>query len=251
VRTVLLRASAAALVLTWWIAPGMGLAALGVTWDADWEVVLEAGWGVLCTFGLGLPLLLAAVRPRLAGSALVQLSVVGGSLAVAVVAAREPEAWWFFALLAVQLPVLHLLGRGQAPIRRARHVPLLLLAALGAPGWLAYAWQMAAANRALHFDGDITMGVDHYAGQAALGLALVALPAAGGLGLADRRLLATAAGIMAGYLGFVAYSWVDRQGDLGEGWALAAMAWAGAVLLAAWSPSPGTRRVRLMTDEAA
>lgn len=244
-----LRLLAALLVLTWWVVPGMGLADLGVTWDADWEVVLEAGWGVLCTVGLGIPLLVAAVRPRLAGSALVQLSVVGASLVVAAVAAREPEAWWFFALLAVQLPVLRLLARDDPPSRRARHLPLLVLAALGAPGWLAYAWQMAAANRALHFDGDITMGVDHYAGQSALGLALVALPAAAGLGLANRRLLATTAAVMAGYLGLVAYSWVDRQADLGEGWSAAAMAWAGAVLLAAWSPVGSTERVRALADE--
>jgi hypothetical protein len=217
----------------------MGLVDLSVSWDPDWPVVLEAGWGLLCTVGLGVPLALAAIRPSLAGAAAVQLWVIGAALAVGAVAAREPQAWWFFALLAVQLPLLHLLARTTpttAPGRTA-HPLLLVLAAVGAPGWLAYAWQMAAANRDLHFDGDITMGVDHYAAQAALGLALVTLPAAAGLGLPGHRLLGTSAAIMAGYLGLVAYSWVDMQADLGDAWALAAMGWAAVVLAATWWPA--------------
>ena len=35
----------------------MGVIDLAVTWDPDWPVALEAGWGLLCTIGLGLPFL--------------------------------------------------------------------------------------------------------------------------------------------------------------------------------------------------
>jgi hypothetical protein len=223
--------------LTWWVIPGMGIADLGVTWDEDWPAVLEAGWGLLCTLGLGLPLLAAALRPTLARAALTQLYVVAGTLAVAVLGGKEPEAWWFFVLLAIELPLLHLLARTTPSATALPNRRLLMLAAVAAPAALTYAWSMLAENRALHFDGDITMGVDHYPVQAALGLAFVALPAAAGLGAPGARLLGTSTALMAGYLGLVTYHWTDRQADVGEAWAVAAMAWATTVLAATWWPA--------------
>ena len=231
----LLRGLASLSALTWWVLPGMGVIDLTVTWDPDWPVMLEAGWGLLCTVGLGLPFLLAAVAPAYARSALTQVLVVGAALAVAAVVGQEPPMWWFFVLLALEVPALALLGRG--PAASAPRSPLLLvLAAVAAPVALAHAWSMLADNRALHVDGDITMGVDHYAVQGALGLALVALPVVAGLGL-GRRLLGTSTALMAGYLGLVGYSWVDVQADLGDAASLGAMAWAAAVLSATWWPT--------------
>jgi hypothetical protein len=244
---LVLRVLAGLSTLTWWVLPAMGIADLTVTWDPDWPVMLEAGWGLLCTVGLGAPFLLAALAPRLARAALVQVLVVAAALAVAAVGGQESPMWWFFALLVLEVPVLFLLGRGTRT-SAARNPGLLVLAALGAPPALAYAWAMLADNRALHFDGDITMGVDHDAVQAALALTLVSLPVVAGLGVggagaAGRRLLGTSAALMAGYLGLVGYQWVGVQADLGDAWALATMAWAAAVLVGAWWPAgrPGVR----------
>lgn len=241
VRT-LLRAALGLFTISWWVFPGMGLADLSVSWDADWAVVLEAGWGLLCTFGLGLPLLLAALRPGLARPAEIQLGVVAAALVVAAVGGQEPETWWFFALLAAQLTLLHLLARDAAPpSREAPRRSLLVLAAVAAPAAAAHAWSMLAANRDLHFDADITVGVDHYVVQAAVALAAVALTAAAGAGIRGlgpegRRLLGTTAAVVAGYLGLVTYCWVDMQGDVGEAWSVLAMAWAAFVLVATWWP---------------
>jgi hypothetical protein len=232
----LLRGLAGLSALTWWVLPGMGVIDLTVTWDPDWPVMLEAGWGLLCTVGLGLPFLLAAVAPAYARAALAQVLVVAAALAVAAVMAQEPPMWWFFVLLVLEVPLLLLLSSG--PSATARRRPALLgLAAVAAPVALSDAWSMFADNRALHFDGDITNGVDHYAVQGALGLVLVALPVAAGLGAPGRRLLGTSTALMAGYLGLVGYQWVDVQADLGNAAALAAMAWAAAALTATWWPT--------------
>ncbi len=80
--------------LTWWVLPGMGVIDLTVTWDPTWPVMLEGGWGVLLTVGLGLPFLVAAVRPRLARAALVQVYAVTAALLVGAVVGQEPQAWW-------------------------------------------------------------------------------------------------------------------------------------------------------------
>ena len=59
---------------------------------------------------------------------------------------------------------------------RGASAPMLALAALGVVPWLAYALDMWAANRDERPDSDITNGIDHYAVQGALGLALAVLP---------------------------------------------------------------------------
>ena len=60
--------------------------------------------------------------------------------------------------------------------RRAARSPDVALVALGIVPWLAYAVDMWAANREGRPDSDITNGIDHYAVQGALGLALAVLP---------------------------------------------------------------------------
>lgn len=47
------RVLAAFSALTWWLFPGFGVVDLGVTWDPDWPVVLEATWGVFMTVLVG------------------------------------------------------------------------------------------------------------------------------------------------------------------------------------------------------
>ena len=78
--------------------------------------------------------------------------------------------------------------------------------------------------------------MDHYAVQAALALALIALPAVAALWPDTRRLLGTSTALMAGYLGLVSYSWPGEYGGFNAGWSVAVMAWAAAVLAATWWP---------------
>ena len=110
--------------LTWWVLPAMGLIDLSVTWDPDWPVVLEAGWGLLFTVGLGLPFLVAAVRPRLARVALVQLYVVAAALLVGVLAGLEPQSWWIFVGLLVEVPLVHAIAPRERLVRTRPHRPL-------------------------------------------------------------------------------------------------------------------------------
>lgn len=221
--------------VSWWILPAMGVIDLTVTWDEEWPVVLEAGWGVLFT-GLGLSFLLSGVAPRVAPAALVHGYVVTVTLLVAAAASLEPETWWIFVMLAIQLPVLRLLARRSAGVRRGLHRPMAALAALAAPVGLAYAWSMADKNRQALPHGDITNDVDHFSVQAALGLALVLLPLAAALLPGTRRLLGTVTALMAGYLGLVSYHWQGQLGGFDQAWSAATMAWAAVVLVAAWWP---------------
>ena len=256
VRTVL-RVLAGLFTLTWWVLPAMGVIDLSVSWDPDWPVMLEAGWGLLCTVGLGTPFLVAALLPRFARAALVQVLVMTVALVVGAVGGQEPQMWWLFVQLAVEVPVLWLLARPTtAPTGATRGPALLVLAVVGAPPALAYCWSMLADNRSLHFDGDITNGTDHFAVQGALALALVLLPAVAGLdlgrtGARGRRLLGTSVAVMAGYLGLVGYAWVDVEADLGDAGALGAMAWAAAVLVAAWWPARDAVAERAPTEQPA
>lgn len=231
---------------SWWILPAMGVIDLTVTWDEEWPVVLEAGWGVLFT-GLGLSFLVSGIAPRIAPAALVHGYVVTVALVVAAVAGLEPETWWIFAMLAIELPVLRLLARRSPSVRRGLHPPMAALAVLAAPVGLAYAWSMADKNRQALPHGDITNDVDHFSVQAALGLALVLLPLAAALLPLTRRLLGTVAALMAGYLGLVSSQWQGQLGGFDESWSVATMAWAAAVLVAAWWPGHG----RLARDPAA
>lgn len=222
--------------LTWWVLPGMGLIDLSVTWDPEWPVMLEAGWGVLFTVGLGLPFLAAGIRPRLARAALTQLYVVTAALLVGVTSGLEPQSWWIFVMLAIQLPLVHVVAPPRPPARHRPRPSLLVLAVAAAPPGLAYAWDMATLNRRSLSTSDITNDVDHFAVQAALTLALVALPAVAALRSGTRLLLGTSTAAMAAYLGLVSYRWPGTPGGFGPVWSVAVMTWAVAVLTATWWP---------------
>ena len=245
----LLRVLLVLCTLTWWVLPGMGLVDLSVTWDPDWPVMLEAGWGLLFTIGLGLPFLVAAARPRLARASLLQLYVVTAGLLVAVAAGLEPQAWWIFLGLALEIPLVHAVAlptsNATVPATRTTRDPgpwiprliLLTLAVVSAPIALAYAWDMSRMNRLSQLTSDITNGVDHYAVQAALAITLVALPAVAAWAATARGLLGTSAALMAAYLGVVSYNWPGVAAGFGAGWSLAVVGWALAVLAASWWPS--------------
>ena len=143
---ILIRALLVLCTLTWWVLPGFGVIDLTVTWDPEWPVMLEAGWGVLFTVGVGLPFLVTAIRPP-ARETSAPLYVVIAALVVGVVVGLEPQSWWIFAMLLLEVPLILAIAP-PAHLARARpHVPLLILAVVGAPAALAYAWDMAALNR--------------------------------------------------------------------------------------------------------
>jgi len=227
--------------LTWWVLPGMGVIDLTVTWDPEWPVMLEAGWGVLFTIGVGLPFLVTAIRPSLARAALTQLHVLTAALVVGVIAGIEPTSWWIFVMLLLEVPLILAIAPSTRLQRGRPRAALLALAAVATPAALVYAWDMAAQNRLSLPINDITNGVDHYAVQAALALALVALPAVAALWPGTRRLLGTSTALMAGYLGLVSYFWPGAYGGFDAGWSVAVMAWAAAVIAATWWPSGRAR----------
>lgn len=222
--------------VTWWVLPGMGLVDLSVSWDPDWLVMLEAGWGLLFTVGLGLPFLVAAVAPGLARVALLQLYAVTAALLVGVALGLEWQAWWIFLMLAVEVPLVHAVAPPRRPVPRSLTPALLVLAAVAAPGALAHAWSMAADNRRTLIVSDITNATDHFAVQAALALALVLLPLIAGWRAESRRLLGTSTALMAAYLGLVSHSWPGTTAGYSATWSVAVMVWAVAVLAASWWP---------------
>ena len=233
-----------------WLVPGFGAIDLTVTWDPDWPQVLEAGWGVFFTFLVAAPFVLVAVRPGAARPAVVQLAVAAAALAASAPIANEAGVAALAAVLAVETAVVAaLLGLGW-DLRRSRDVsvPLLALGAVGAGPWLAYAFQMWAANREARFDSDVTNGVDHYSVQGALGLALAALPLLAGVRADLRRLVPACCGVAAAYLGLVSYAWPDAAGGFGRAWSVAAMAW-GAVLVTVAAVDAVRGRVRIVAPE--
>ncbi|HEU0335908.1 MAG TPA: hypothetical protein VFR43_05095 [Gaiellaceae bacterium] len=226
-RSVGLRVLAGVFAASWLVLPGFGLVDLAVTWSPDWPQVLEAGWGVFFTFLVGSPFVLVAIRPRSSAPAAVQLVVAATALAVSAPAASEWPLLWLVALLAVQIALVGALAPPAWVVLPAAGVsaPLLALAAAGAAPWLVYALDMWSLSREGRPDADITMGIDHYAVQGALGLALVALPLLAGVRAGLRPFVPACAGIAGAYLGLVSLAWPGAAGGFGRAWSGAALAW--------------------------
>ena len=231
VRIAGLRLLALVLSLSWLVFPGFGLIDLSETWDPDWPVVLEASWGLFCTVVVGVPFLVVAASPRRSGPALVQLGCAAAVLAVAAVAGLEAPLAGLTALLAVELAVVAAFRAAPPlrPLRTALDVPLLLTAVLAAPAWLVHARHMAAANRLELLTADVTVGVDHYAVQAATALALVVLPVVAACWPRGRVLLCLSSAAVAAYLGLVSSAWPGAEAGFSPAWSAAAMAWGAAL----------------------
>ena len=232
-RLPVVRVLAVFFALTWLVLPGFGLIDLSVTWDPDWPVVLEASWGVFMTVLVGGSFLAIAVRPTRASPATVTLLV---SLATWLVAAAMGLEWpllGYAALLALQLPLVLLVpGRERVrPVAWSVSRPMLVLAVLGIVPWLLHAERMFASNRrnAGVLIGDVTMGVDHYAVQGALALALVALSLLAACWPRGRRYLGTSAGLCGCYVGLVSFAFPVTWAGLSPLWSVLCMAWAAAI----------------------
>lgn len=240
---VLRRALALVLVLLW-LVPGFGFIDLLYSWNPEWAVMVEAGWGLFVSLGLALPLAVGALKPSRAAAALKHLAVAVAALVVAVVVGREPQAWWMLLAAAASTATLAGLARRvpEAPSALGRSTLLLVLAAVAVPFALTYAWQMTAAG----WDGppaDITNDVDHYVIQVALVLAAPALTVLAATVSTTRRMAGTGAALMIGYSGLVSWAFPGTLAGWPSGISAAAMGWGLSVAVASWWPGvrPGQR----------
>jgi hypothetical protein len=243
------RVLAGLFALTWLVFPGFGLVDLSVTWDPDWPVVLEASWGVFMTVLIGGSFLAIAVRPARAAPATVTLLVTVATWLVAVVAGFEWPLLGYVALLVGQLAVLGALVRSREPVRFdwSVSVPLTVVAAVAVVPCLVHAERMFAATRrnAGVIIGDVTMGVDHYAVQGALAVALPTLALLAAAWPRGRRFLGVGVGLCAGYVGLVSYAFPGTWAGAPRLQSALCLAWAVAVVLLAVTapraPRPGRR----------
>lgn len=245
VRTAGVRVAAVVFALTWLVFPGFGLPDLAVTWNPAWAVALEAGWGLLFTVFVAAAFVRIAARPRRAAPAVVQLLCVAAALAVSAAASRE----WALVLVALAVAgeaFVVAFAPGREPltaggVRMDR--PLAVLAGLAALPWLAYAHRMYAANR-VGLPEDVTIGIDHYAVQGAVGLVLVVLSGTSACWVRGRRFVGAGVGLVAAYLGLVCLASPGTPGGFGPVWAALSMAWGiafGTLAIVRGAGSPTTR----------
>jgi hypothetical protein len=234
VRSVLLRVGAVLVALSWLVFPGFGLIDLSVSWDADWPVALEAGWGAFMTVLVGGPFLAVAVRPDRTAPALAVLGTSLGALLIAAAAGLEWQLLGYAGLLAVETAPL-IVRRVREPLRRPAwrpSWPLLAVAVLGLVPWSLEAGAMFRLNRADAgaLIGEHTMGVDHHAVQGALALAVAVLALLAAVEPRWRLHLGTAAGLSAAYLGVVSWAFPGSWASLSPAWSVVSAAWGVAVL---------------------
>ncbi len=253
------RVLAGLFALTWLVLPGFGLIDLSVTGDPDWPVVLEAGWGVFMTVLVGGSFLAVAVAPQRTAPAEATLLVALGTWLVAVVAGLEWPLLLLVGVLIVEGGVLAALLPDRErlrPLPVAVSWPLLVVGTLGVVPWLVYAADVLAGSRrgAGEIIGDVTMGVDHYAVQGALALAIPALALLAAVWPRGRRHLGVGAGLCAFYLGLVAYAFPTTWAGLERGWSVLCLLWALAVAALAWPADrsePGELRSEVVEPQRA
>jgi hypothetical protein len=245
VRPLVVRVVAALFVLSWFVLPGFGLTDLSVTWDPDWPVVLEASWGVFMTVLVGGSFLAVAVNPRRTAPAQATLLVTLATWLVAIAAGLEWPLLLFVGVLLVEMGIVAALLPARErvrPLALSVWPPLLVAGALGVVPWGAHAERMFASNRrgAGVIIGDVTMGVDHYAVQGALALALPVLALLAAVWPRGRRFLGVGVGLCAGYVGLVSYAFPGTWAGFEPGWSVICVAWAASVAaLAVLAPRAG------------
>jgi hypothetical protein len=106
VPNVLVRVLSFVFALSWLTPPGWGAPDLGMTWNADWETILEGSWGLLFTVGVALPFVVIGCVPRRAGAALAQLWLVAIALLVGLALGGRWQGLWMVALLVAEILVL-------------------------------------------------------------------------------------------------------------------------------------------------
>jgi hypothetical protein len=250
VRMIVARVLAAFFAMTWLVLPGFGLIDLSVTWDPDWPVVLEAGWGVFMTVLVGGSFLAATVAPDRTAPAEVVLLVGLATWLLAVAVGLEWQLLGYVGLLGAEMVVLRAVLRRRERLRPfswSVSGPLAGIAALGVVPGLLHAERMFASNRrnAGVVIGDVTMGVDHYAVQGALAVALPTLAVLAACWPRGRRFLGIAVGLSAGYLGLVSFAFPVTWAGLPPLGSALCMAWGAAVaVLALAAPRLQPRELR-------
>ena len=232
------RAIAAVFALSWLVFPGFGLIDLSVTWDRSWPQVLEAGWGLFFTILVGAAFVTVALMQRRAVAALVQLYVAAAALGISALLAREGALMVLALVLAVETAIASWSATDKAyPDRPFKLLalwrPLGFVALVGLVPWLIYALDMYRLNRRDLSTSDITIGIDHYSVQGALGLALAALAILAAIWPLGRRYLGVSVGVAATYLGLVSLAWHPTPGSFSQTWSMLCMAWGAAVAVAA------------------
>jgi hypothetical protein len=203
--------------------------------------VLEAGWGLLYTVLVMLPLLGWAARPRLLVLPRCVVAVGAAVLLTGIGFGSVGQAAAGLAVLVSAAPGLWA-ARGRASWRWSVDLVPAVVVVLGALGAAAYVAQLVAAVRSGRTDEE-TWGLVHLPMQAALA---VAVPAC----LAVALLIAPAPGwrtgillpaVAAAGLGVVCVAYPDHLGSAGTvgGWAM--LAWA--VLVSALAVRRGTLRL--------
>jgi len=239
--------------VTWLFLPGYGLIDLGVTWDPDWAVVLEASWGVTMSVLVAGSFLALAVAPRRPAPAAVVLGVVLASWLVAVVVGLEPELLLLVGILAVESAVCARLVwklPGREALRPAGwdvRWPLLVVAAAGVVPLLVHAERMFRGSRrsAGETINELTMDVDHYTVQGAWALSLPVLALLAACWPRGRAQLGASVGLSAGYVGLVSFAFPGTWAGFSPAWSVACMTWAAAVALLSLVPArsaPGEPR---------
>lgn len=233
----MLRVLSVVFALSALVFPGFGVIDLSVSWDQDWPLALEAGWGLFFTFLVAVPLLLLGFVPRLARVARFQLVL---AVVLMTVTALVTVEWWLllfaagvaletYVLLRVRRPLPHGVAGSQQPAGAPGSCLPLAVALLGFGPWVGY----AVGNLAHAYDDDVvrdvTMGVDHYPVQAALALAVAVLAV-----VAAARPVADAwhgwtAGLVSVYLGVQSLVYPDEPGGLNRTAAALALCWGVAI----------------------
>lgn len=194
--------------------------------------LLEAGWGLLYTGLVMLPLLVWAAVPRYV-VLLQQILAVAVAVFVTGLAALAPGQLVpavFLALSALVPALLSRLPLGLPPVQPGRVHPLLTsLVGVASVGGVAYAVAMIRAAHAGVPD-DNTWGLMHLPMQAALGLALPAVVAvvavAHAAGQPRWRVGLAFPAITAAGLGVVSLVYPDHLGSLGPLGGAVCLAWA-------------------------
>lgn len=174
-------------VFAWFFAvvaalPLFGLIDLGTTLGLAnpayrWSMSLEASWGSLFTFLVAGSFGWVGVVPRRPwpGLALLGLTAIG-MVAGGIVLGDLGPLWVAVPLTVVTLGFALLLRpfvREGGPAWRVKAAPLTVVGAVGIPLWLGYTWNTyVAAVESPAGAGDVTMGIDHWPVQVALGLTL-------------------------------------------------------------------------------
>jgi hypothetical protein len=262
VRMIMVRVLAVLFALTWLIFPGFGLIDLSVTWDPEWPVVLEASWGVFMSVLVGGSFLAVAVRPHRAAAATVTLFVALSAMLLSAAVGLEWPLLGYAGLLVLQGAGLAALIRrlpDREPVRRrgwSVRLPLFVVAALGIVPWLLHADRMFGLNRrsAGEVIGDLTNGVDHYAVQGALALALVTLALLAACWPRGRRFTGISVGLCAAYVGVVSLAFPREFAGLSPSWSVLCIGWALAVAALAVPSArlqPGQLRFEVVEAERA